>query len=79
MAYNIFVYWSDGLGCRAFNRRSGNGAGHLATKVARRAGCLTKFFQCPGFAWGMLAAGINSHIRFAIVLLQSRASSDVPQ
>ena len=39
------------------------GAGHLPTKIARRAGHLTNFFKCPrGLPGGMLAAGIDSHI-----------------
>ena len=29
----------------------GMGAGHLSTIIARRAGHLTSFFKCPGFAW----------------------------
>ena len=42
-------------------------AGHLTTKTTRRAGHLTDFFRCPGFAKGftrrgMLAAEIDSHI-----------------
>ena len=40
--------------------------GHLSTKVARRAGYLTNFFQCMGGygGGGVLAAGIDSHIIF---------------
>ena len=42
--------------------------GDLPTKIARRAGHLTNFFKCLGFArgfvggGGMLAARIDSHI-----------------
>ena len=33
--------------------------GHLPAEIACRAGHLTNFFKCPGFARGMLAAGID--------------------
>ena len=53
MATYIFVYWSDGLGGRAFDRHSRNrGAGDLLTKVARRDKYLTNFIKCPVFAPG---------------------------
>ena len=38
------------------------GVGHLPIKIARRAGHLANFFKCPGFARGMLATEIDSHI-----------------
>ena len=69
MATYIFVYWSDGLGGRAFDSHSRNrgGGGHLLTKVACRDKYLTNFIKCPvfapGFARGMIVARIDSHIR----------------
>ena len=50
MATNVFVYWSDGLGAGHLTVIVGTGAGYLPTKIARMAGHLTKFFECPGFA-----------------------------
>ena len=47
------------------------GAGHLPTKIARRAGHLNNFFKCPGvFPGGMLAAGIDSHISYMFFILR---------
>ena len=49
----------------------GTGAGHFRTKTARGAGHLNNFFKCPEYArgvsrgGGILAAGIDSHIRIA--------------
>ena len=31
----------------------GTGAGHLPTKIARRAGHLNNFLKCPGYAGGL--------------------------
>ena len=60
METNIFVDVSDGLWGRAFDhhRRNG-GAGHLPTKIARRAGHLTNFFKCPRGLPGGDAYGWN--------------------
>ena len=52
------VYWSDVLGGWAFEHHSRTGgAEHLPIKTACRAGHLTIFFKCPGFAWGIAWVG----------------------
>ena len=77
---NVFVYWSDGLGDRAFDRHSRNGgAGHLPTKIARGAGHFTIFFKRPAFArrgGAMLAAGIDSHISIHVFVSLAVTCSD---
>ena len=58
------IDWRDGH----LTTTEGTGAGHLPTKIARRAGHLNNFFQMSGVypgvcPWGgMLAAGVDSHI-----------------
>ena len=49
--------WRDGH----LTTTEGMGAGHLPTKIARRAGHLNNFFKCPR-GGGMLAAGVDSRI-----------------
>ena len=72
MATNVSVHWANGLGARrliVLEGTDGGGGGHLLTKNARRARHLINFLKCPvfgrGFArGGMLAAGIDLHIRW---------------
>ena len=67
--WQLIILYIDQMDWRAghLTTQKERGAGHLPTKLARRTGHLN-FFQmlgvCPGFCpGGMLAAGINSHIR----------------
>ena len=46
------MYWSDGLGGRAFDHRSRRGAEHLPTKIARMAGHLTISSNARGLPGG---------------------------
>ena len=54
MATNIFVYWLDGLGDRAFDHHTRNGGGAFANK------------NWPGGGGGGLVAGIDPHINFIL-------------
>ena len=65
MATNILYIgrMDRGAAGREFDHHGGNGGrGICQQQIARRAGYLTKFFKCPGFARGMLAAEIGWHI-----------------
>ena len=48
------------------------GKGHLPTKIARRAGYLTNFFNCPG-GGGNAAVGVDSHISMTVTLLENHS------
>ena len=75
MATNIFVYWSDGLGSRAFDRHSRKRGGAFANENCPHGRALDHFFKCLGFARrfarGMLAAGIDSHITRITVIINT--------
>ena len=64
----LIILYIDRMDWRArhLTTTKGTRAGHLPTKIARRAGRLAIFFKCPvyglGFARRMLAAGTDSHI-----------------
>ena len=65
---NIFVYWMDGIGGRAFDHHSRNGRGGEGVicqqKMPAGPGISPSFSNAWGLPRGMLAAGIDSHIRY---------------
>ena len=62
MATNIFVYWSAGLGGRAFGHPNRNGGRGICQQILPVGPSIFQFFF-QGLPGEMLAAGIDSHIR----------------
>ena len=55
----------------------GTGAGHLSTKVARRAGHLTNFFPMPGVCPGPVCTGECSLLEFTPIPFWVAKESDL--
>ena len=75
--WQLIILYIDQVDWRAghLTTTEGTVAGQLLTKIARRAGHLI-FFKCPGYArgllGGMLAAGIDLHIRGRMITKTKR-------
>ena len=62
MATNSFVYWSDGLGGRAFDHHSRNGGHGICQQKMPATPGISPFFQMLGVCPGPGDAGIDLHI-----------------
>ena len=62
------IFWSDGVGGRAFDHDSRNGGRGICQQNCPQGRAFDQFFQMPGVfpGGGMLTAGIDSHIKVFI-------------
>ena len=72
--WQLIILYIDRMNWRAghLTTTEGMGGGHLPKKIARRAGHLSDFFKCPGYARGFSRGGGCSRLELTLTLLRCK-------